>query len=56
MILGVSFVKECVIIAFIANETISIIENIGLMGVPIPKVIEKAITLLNERSEEKNEF
>ena len=56
MILGVSFVKDCVIIAFIANETISIIENIGLMGVPIPKVIEKAITLLNERSEEKNEF
>ena len=48
MILGVSFVKDCVIIAFIANETISITENIGLMAVPIPKVIEKSITLLNE--------
>ena len=56
IILGVSFVKDCVIIAFIANETISITENIGLMGVPIPKVIEKAITLLNEKGEEKNEF
>ena len=56
IILGISFVKDCVIIAFIANETISITENIGLMGVPIPKVIEKAITLLNEKGEEKNEF
>ena len=56
MILGISFVKDCVIIAFIANETISITENIGLMGVPIPKVIEKAITLLNEKGEEKNEL
>ena len=51
MVLGVSFVQECVIIAFIANETISITENIGLMGVPLPKVIEKSITLLNEKGE-----
>ena len=56
MMFDTSFVKDCVIIAFIANETISITENIGLMGVPIPKVIEKAITLLNEKGEEKNEF
>ena len=56
MMFDTSFVKDCVIIAFIVNETISITENIGLMGVPIPKVIEKAITLLNEKEEEKNEF
>ena len=56
MMFDTSFVKDCVIIAFITNETISITENIGLMGVPIPKVIEKAITLLNEKGEEKNEF
>lgn len=56
MMFDTSFVKDCVIIAFIANEALSITENIGLMGVPIPKVIEKAITLLNEKGEEKNEF
>lgn len=56
MMFDTSFVKDCVIIAFIANEVLSITENIGLMGVPIPKVIEKAITLLNEKGEEKNEF
>ena len=56
MMFDTSFVKDCVIIAFIVNETISITENIGLMGVPIPKVIEKAITLLNEKKKKKNEF
>lgn len=51
LVLGISFVRDCVIIAFITNETISITENIGLMGVPLPKVIEKAITLLNRKGE-----
>lgn len=51
IVLGISFVRDCVIIAFITNETISITENIGLMGVPMPKVIEKAITLLNQKGE-----
>ncbi len=52
IVLGISFVRDCVIIAFIVNETISIAENIGLMGVPLPKAIEKAITLLNEKGEQ----
>lgn len=50
-ILGTDYIKDCVIIAFIANETISITENIGLMGVPLPNAIKKAITLLNERND-----
>lgn len=51
LVIGICFVRDCVIIAFITNETISITENIGLMGVPLPKVIEKAITLLNQKGE-----
>lgn len=39
------------VIAFIANETISIIENAGLMGVPIPAVIVKAIEVLKKKTE-----
>ena len=39
------------IIAFIANETISIIENAGLMGVPIPAVVAKAIDILKQKAE-----
>lgn len=50
--LGSNFVRDAVVIAFVANETISIIENAGLMGVPIPKVIVKAIEVLKTKAEE----
>ena len=50
--LGSSFVKDAVVIAFTANETISIVENAGLMGIPIPAVITKAIDVLKSRAEE----
>lgn len=52
MLLGSNFIRDAVVIAFIANETISIIENAGLMGVPIPKVITKSIDILKSRAEE----
>jgi phage-related holin len=38
-----------VIIAFIINELISIVENAGIMGVPIPTVITKAIEVLKKK-------
>ena len=44
-----SYIKDAVIIAFIANESISIIENAGLMGIPIPSIIAKAIDVLKEK-------
>ena len=46
-----TYIRDAVCIAFIANETISIIENAGLMGVPIPKAITKAIELLKSKEE-----
>lgn len=51
MIMGSNFIRDATVIAFIANETISIIENAGLMGVPIPSVITKAIEVLKKKSE-----
>ena len=51
--IGSDFVKDAVIIAFIANETISIIENAGLMGIPIPSVLMRAIEVLQKKGEEK---
>ena len=39
LVIGSNFIRDAVVIAFIANETISIIENAGLMGVPIPAAI-----------------
>ena len=52
---GSSFVRDAAVIAFIANEGLSIIENVGLMGVPIPKVITKAIDALKEKNEDDND-
>lgn len=47
--LSTTYIKDAVIIAFIANETISIIENAGLMGVPIPDTIKNAIDVLQKK-------
>lgn len=49
--IGSNFIRDAVVIAFVANETISIIENAGLMGIPIPTVISKAIEILKKKSE-----
>lgn len=51
MSLGLSYIKTAVIIAFIANELISIVENLGIMGVPLPAVLTKAIEVLTNKSE-----
>ena len=49
--LGTDYIRTAAIIAFIANEAISIIENAGIMGIPIPSVITKAIEVLKQKSE-----
>lgn len=51
LVMGSNFIRDAVVIAFIANETISIIENAGLMGVPIPQALVRAIEVLKERAE-----
>nr|DAL95860.1 MAG TPA: holin [Caudoviricetes sp.] len=51
LIIGTNYIKNAVIIAFIANELISLVENAGLMGVPLPAVITKAIDILQKKSE-----
>ena len=49
--LGVSFIKTAVIMAFIANEGISIVENYGIMGGPMPKVLKRALEVLQEKAD-----
>lgn len=45
---GTAYIKDAVCIAFMANELISIIENAGLMGLPVPAVITNAIDILKK--------
>ena len=51
LVMGSNFIRDAVVIAFIANETISIIENAGLMGIPIPAVVIRAIEVLKNKAE-----
>lgn len=51
LIMGSNFIRDATIIAFIANETISIIENAGLMGAPIPGVLVKAVEVLKQKAD-----
>lgn len=44
--IGANYIKDAVCIGFIANEMISLIENAGLMGIPIPTALTKAIDIL----------
>ena len=50
--LGVAYIRDAVIIGFMANELISIVENAGLMGLPLPAVITKAIDVLTKKATE----
>ena len=52
-IIGSNFIRDATVIAFVCNETISIIENAGLMGVPIPAALTKAVDVLRQRAEEE---
>lgn len=48
--LNLDFIRNTVIIGFMANELISITENAGLMGAPVPKVLLKAIDILTQKA------
>lgn len=52
ILLGTSnIVRNAAIIGYSANELISVVENAGLMGVPIPSIIQKAIDVLQKKAE-----
>lgn len=50
---GANYIRDGVCIAFMVNEAMSILENAGLMGIPIPAVITKALDVLNADREGK---
>lgn len=55
IMLKLNYIRDAVIITFCANEILSIIENAGIMGLPMPGVISKAVELLQSKNEgEKN--
>lgn len=52
LMIGAAYIRDTVIIALVTNETVSIIENLGLMGVPIPPIVTKTMEVLKSKAEE----
>ena len=48
-ILGTAYARDAVCIGFCANEVLSIIENLGLAGIPMPQAITKALEQLQSK-------
>ena len=47
-IMGVDYVRDAVCIGFCTNEVLSITENLGLAGVPLPQGVKKALERLQK--------
>lgn len=50
-----NIIRDAVIYFYLANELLSIIENAGRMGVPVPGILKKAVEILNGKGEGKEE-
>ena len=48
-LLGSDYVRDAVCIGFCANEVLSIIENLGLAGIPMPQAVIKALEQLQKK-------
>ena len=47
-VLGADYVRDAVCVGFCTNEVLSITENLGLAGVPMPQAIVKALEQLQK--------
>lgn len=49
--LGATYIRTAIIIFFIGNEGLSLLENLGLMGVPFPAFLKRALEALREQGD-----
>lgn len=49
--IGVSYVRTAVILFFMGNEGLSLVENIGLMGIPFPDFLKEALEALRDKGD-----
>lgn len=48
-LMGTAYIRDAVCIGFCANEVLSIIENLGLAGIPMPEAVKKALEQLQKQ-------
>ena len=49
-LMGSEYVRDAVCIGFCTNEVLSIVENLGLAGVPMPQAVVKALEQLQTKN------
>lgn len=52
--MGLDCIRNGVVVALVVNEGLSILENMGLMGIKIPETLVKAIDALKDSEGEDN--
>jgi len=50
---GATYIRTAMVLFYIGNEGISLIENLGLMGVPYPPAMKKALEALRDKGEKE---
>ena len=48
---GANYIRTAVVLFFIGNEGISLLENLGLMGVPFPAFLKRALEALRDQGD-----
>lgn len=51
IIFNTTIISNCVVFTFLANELLSLLENVGLMGIPLPSALTEVISVLNKKGE-----
>ena len=53
--LGSAYARTAVVLFFVGNEGISLLENLGLMGVPFPAYLKRALEALRDQGDKGEE-
>ena len=51
LLLGEHWARTAVILFFLGNEGLSVLENLGLMGVPLPAALKQALSALRDQGD-----
>ena len=55
LIMKVDYIRATTVIFFLANEGLSVLENVGLMDIHYPQFLKKALEVLKEKGDEVHE-
>jgi len=50
-VIGAAYVRTAIVLFYIGNEGISILENVGYMGAKYPKFLQQALEALRDKGD-----